>query len=408
MLAFFTGPIEADDKTIYVDAANESGPWDGTMAHPYKNITVALQYTLARSTIYVSNGTYNERIVINETISLIGENKKITIIDGDGIGTVVEIRADNVFLSGFTINNSGCEWPDSGLRLMNVRNCTISGNNIINNLDGIRLFNFSSNNRIFDNVIEENLGGVSLYYSSNNSICENNITANNGFGIFVHHSLNNNICKNSIINNRWGIGLDFSSEYNYVFENSIQLNHVDGIKFEHSISNIVFKNDIVANSECNVRILGTSKYNCIFENNISYSSYGLVLAGSSFNNSIFHNNFVGNQQQASTDGSNNHWDNGYPSGGNYWSDYREKYPKASEINNSGIWDMPYIIDSNNIDRYPLMNKYGASGDTILEIWIKHVIALLVLFLLICTAYYIIRRKRNRKKKLQANLCLRKS
>jgi hypothetical protein len=56
----------------------------------------------------------------------------------------------------------------------------------------------------------------------------------------------------------------------------------------------------------------------------------------------------------------NAWDDGYPSGGNYWSDYQTIYPNASEIDSSGIWNTPYVIDANNTDHYPLMSPYSAS------------------------------------------------
>ncbi len=45
------------------------------------------------------------------------------------------------------------------------------------------------------------------------------------------------------------------------------------------------------------------------------------------------------------------WDNGQV--GNYWSDYFTKYPNATELDSSGIGNTPYVIDSNNIDNYPL-------------------------------------------------------
>jgi hypothetical protein len=48
----------------------------------------------------------------------------------------------------------------------------------------------------------------------------------------------------------------------------------------------------------------------------------------------------------------NVWDDGYPSGGNFWSDYTDV-----DLNNDGIWDHPYVIDENNIDRYPLVNPW---------------------------------------------------
>jgi hypothetical protein len=53
----------------------------------------------------------------------------------------------------------------------------------------------------------------------------------------------------------------------------------------------------------------------------------------------------------------NFWDNG--SIGNYWIDYLTKYPNASEIGNTGIGDTPYVLDEQNVDRYPLMYPWGA-------------------------------------------------
>jgi hypothetical protein len=81
---------------------------------------------------------------------------------------------------------------------------------------------------------------------------------------------------------------------------------------------------------------------------------------SSSNNRFWHNTFLDNSQQvlAQTVENTNVWDDGYPSGGNYWSDYNgtDLYsgPYQNETGNDGIGDTQYIIDSNNQDRYPLM------------------------------------------------------
>jgi len=45
-------------------------------------------------------------------------------------------------------------------------------------------------------------------------------------------------------------------------------------------------------------------------------------------------------------------DYGYPSGGNYWSDYN-----GTDANHDGIGDTPYVIDTKNADNYPLMTPY---------------------------------------------------
>ena len=51
------------------------------------------------------------------------------------------------------------------------------------------------------------------------------------------------------------------------------------------------------------------------------------------------------------------WDDGYPSGGNYWSDYEDKYPNAAELDGSKIWDTPYVISENDQDNYPLVPEF---------------------------------------------------
>ena len=77
------------------------------------------------------------------------------------------------------------------------------------------------------------------------------------------------------------------------------------------------------------------------------------------NNYIYHNNFMGTQV---FDPHTNYWDNGYSSGGNYWSDYAGVDENRGENQNipgsDGIGDTPYIIPGdNNRDRYPLMDPW---------------------------------------------------
>ena len=83
----------------------------------------------------------------------------------------------------------------------------------------------------------------------------------------------------------------------------------------------------------------------VFLEQLSANYYGIYLASSySSGNKIFHNNFEMNSIQAYVETSSlgNVWDNGYPSGGNYWSDYN-----GIDANHDGIGDVPYVIDANN-------------------------------------------------------------
>jgi len=102
--------------------------------------------------------------------------------------------------------------------------------------------------------------------------------------------------------------------------------------------------------------LYSSFYNTISGNIIMANHYGIDLSWSS-NNIIYLNDFIDNTQHAyiGTSGYANFWDDGYPSGGNYWSDYT-----GVDADGDGIGDTPYVIDADNQDRYPLMNPWTPS------------------------------------------------
>ena len=108
-----------------------------------------------------------------------------------------------------------------------------------------------------------------------------------------------------------------------------------------------------------------SDSNSITNNTCSNNSYGIYFNNSD-NNIIYLNNFLNNNDNVYSSGSTNIWNstenithpyngNTYTNYlGNYWDDYKEKYPDAEEIN--GIWDTPYSIDS-DMDNYPLMKPW---------------------------------------------------
>jgi parallel beta-helix repeat protein len=121
--------------------------------------------------------------------------------------------------------------------------------------------------------------------------------------------------------------------------------------------------------------LSSSNGNNITNNTVSSNNdYGIFLQNSN-NSRIYHNNFIANPNQAYDDG-DNQWDNGYPSGGNYWSDFDEPSEGAYDDYQGGDQDLlggdgivdngsvvgggknPYIIYDENQDDYPLIEPWG--------------------------------------------------
>ncbi len=308
----------------------------------YPSITGAIGNASAGDTILVRSGTYFENPIINKPLTLQGENSANTIVvgTGDSVGaSVFTITADDVKISGFTItsvNYSAYANYAYGV-IIEGDKCVITGNNIVNTLAGI-FCSVQSSTLIAQNNITGNHNGIRFFGGFNNTISGNNITGNKGSAITIE-GYSDNITGNNLSQNTIGIGM--SATYS-----------------------VIFRNNMTENSNSGIYLPGSN--NIISANYIATSKYGIYLVpsfGVSSNNMIFHNDFVNNQQNAySTSPFNIQiWDEGYPLGGNYWSDYSTVCPNATEIANSGIMNLPYSICANNTDKDPLMALFDTAN-----------------------------------------------
>jgi len=335
-------------------------------------------------------------------------NKTINAITHPKVGFLALINSTNITVEGLNITKSmglllaytrNVKAQDSnftdnyyGICLDDSSNSTITGNSFQRNGYGVYLIE-SPNSTICGNLFEDNENeGIELYCSPNCTISNNEIRGGGYFGINAYYSSGALISGNSINNMEWGVSLSDSSE-NIVYANSIKNT---GYAFELSnVSRSIFHQNNLTNNDCGFYIysgsnnniicrnhiadstgdciyLGDSSGNSVCANNLTNSYEGIYLTNASRNivygntitnneygvdlsyysedNKIYHNNFINNTIHAETDTSlNNLWDDGYPSGGNYWSGYTGVDPDMD-----GIGDTAYTIDADNVDRYPLM------------------------------------------------------
>jgi len=157
-------------------------------------------------TINIPSGIYYENIVIDKSISLIGEDKETTIIDGGSNVTVIRIVSNKVTVSGFTIQNG-----DDGVELYRSNRNSIKGNTIISNKEnGINIMGSALNIISGNNINSNNATGIFLCVaggffpltpSSFNIIKGNNIS-NNEDGIYLLGHIIAFIIKNNFIDNK--------------------------------------------------------------------------------------------------------------------------------------------------------------------------------------------------------------
>jgi parallel beta-helix repeat protein len=289
---------------------------------------------------YSDNNSVNKNYVFNNTNGIFLMNSK---------GNIIE-------------SNEVTQCSENGLSISESSNNIIHSNDVKNVDTGVGLLN-STDNSIKLNRISNSVDGIFMSKSSIIVIESNEMVQCSEFGVLMSESSNNIIRANSIKDGKRGIYLELSSN-NKICLNDVQNFSSFGIALnENSRDNIIYGNYIY---ECKVGAgISKSVNNIVYGNEIRYCEGGLVFSDSP-NNKVFHNNFLMNNPQAVSD-SPCTFDNGYPDGGNFWSDYIGLDEKSGlnqdQTGNDGIGDSSYRIESNNVDRYPLIKPIQRGLDT---------------------------------------------
>jgi parallel beta-helix repeat protein len=325
----------------------------------FQTIQEAIDNAVAGDTVFVRVGTYYEHVVVNQTVSLLGEDVSTTIVDGSGTGHVFAVEKDGVTITGFTVQHSGAILGNAGLWLNNVSLCSVSENRIRDNFAGIWL-DGASGNRITANEIFANADdGIVFNHSHNNTISENHIALHEYFGIVMNWSHNNTISGNNVTltigpshgdginlwrssgnrilqnhvydNNRYGIRLEVESNtntvagnhisacltglqvYNYSSHNTLRDNHVancsTGLELSRFVTDTALANNTVTGNGVGINLNSWSTSNTLAANHVADNTAGLQFT-SAHQNEVCLNNLTGNDIGASVQFSQNNWFHG--------------------------------------------------------------------------------------------------
>lgn len=358
-LSNISGLIFVQRDNIFIDGNGYWLQWNG-VGYGF-DLTSRNNVTIANCTImsfWVGVHMYfssDVSLLNNNIMSNLNDGLQIIVSNGSYVGdnTFTHNGGRAIWLASSTETNISGNFVtdnDAGVIISSssavMKNNKISGNYLNFGVDGGQLSHFIidvdtsntvNNKPIYYWVNKQNMevpldaGYVAVVNSTN--IAVKNITLTQNYsGILSCFTSNLTMQNVSLFNNNYGIVLFKSSN-----------NNITGCDIETGYYGI---------------LLQDSHNNSITRSRIINNQYGIKLVRSS-DNQIYYNNFLNNVKQADTDAeSTNAWDDGYPNGGNYWSDYTgvdlNSGPYQNTTGSDGIGDTPYTINTGNNDNYPLM------------------------------------------------------
>ena len=187
----------------------------------------------------------------------------------------------------------------------------------------------------------------------NTKITNNIIKSNEAYGAIIYLS-NNIVCQRNELTGQGDDAIRFiATPYCDISYNNISGNEYRAIDVVSDSDNSLISNNIIKDNGpafCAFSLLISS--DCIVRNNYLNNDvyFEMDVSSYSYNHLIYHNDIYG---EAGDQNCTSTWDDGYPSGGNYWIGYM-----GFDNDSDGIGDTPYYIPPGNEDKYPLMEPYN--------------------------------------------------
>ena len=319
------------------------------------------------------------------------------VIEGWEINVSAMIAIDGIRIydttAFFVIKNvyvhSNTNAANSGIQLHNVAHALILDSTLANAVAGLNCPSYGTDitvsNCTFEGCdcvmyITEDVEVLNCHFSSNDagfqcrdsanvSIHDNTFQAPN-VSLDIYNTSNCEMSRNTIGNcSVTGVRISASSDVT-VQDSLIGLQVAPGtsptcgVQIDQSTRVSLLNNRILSNPAQNIVSWG---FSASFSDHLDMIGNRVVQIGGMFaakctNIAAYHNSFVNNLAPTDLrDVDDSKWDAGYPSGGNFWSDYRpeDKFSGLAQdvAGPDGIGDIAQFLDSSNKDRYPLMTDF---------------------------------------------------
>ncbi len=346
--------------------------------HHLSTIQEAIDNANDTDTIYVWEGEYDENVIVNKSLTLIGNSTTNTTVNAGGSGSCFFVNTSWTNITGFHLNNTGTgvPWaPRAGVLIKanytHVYLCKINQTDY-----GIYLSTSSTSinhhYNISNNVIEDITSGSAIHIinASWSEIYNNTIT--NATGITLESRCEHiNVSFNNLTNANETDGITLTDSNFSIIKNNYIFNYSTAIHGGECLNNSIYDNYLY-NSSSGIYFTADCNNNTIYQNIVKYNSEGGIVIqaglGDSYNNTIYYNTLIDNIPNGIDSETTNKWNETYPIGGNYWSNYTGGIDHYNGVNqdepgSDGIGDTNHTEGGTNIvDYYPLMLQYGKQSN----------------------------------------------
>jgi nitrous oxidase accessory protein len=311
-------------------------------------------------TLILAPGRHDGPVTLDRPLSL--EGQPGAVVEGDGTGSVINVRGAGAVIRGLEIVGSGSDGSaiDAGISLeRTATGAVVEGNRLVGNLHGISVHG-AQDSVVRSNVIEGrqdprvNSRGNGVYVwnapgtvvedndirwgrdgifanASKNNTFRNNLFRDLRFAVHYMYTNNSEVSGNVSVGNTLGYALMFSNRI-IVRDNLSLGDHTHGLMLNYANNAEVSGNLVRGGTHEKCTFIYNAHKNRIEGNRFEGCEIGIHFTAGSERNEITGNAFIGNRTQVKYVGTR-HVEWSADGRGNFWSDH-----PAFDLDGDGIAD----------------------------------------------------------------------